>query len=238
MISVLTKNLFIYSRQEVWFYNGEKINAANNTLYYLSSVLPQGKLKHIKEVQTTIINLQEDANTLFKNLMPNYRNEIRRAEKKRALFNAIDRPDNNFLRYYIKSYYEFAKTKELDPNLNFARLSTFSKNGVLRITLVSLLEEIVTLHAYLVDHNERAVLLYSHHNISFKNNTERGFVNKFHHWMDLLYFKENEIKKYDMGGIDFENTPGIAEFKKSFGGVQIKSYNFQITSGLYNFLKK
>jgi lipid II:glycine glycyltransferase (peptidoglycan interpeptide bridge formation enzyme) len=238
MLSVITKNMLLYSRQEVWFYNGGKIKSTSNDMYYQSFIKPVFDVKYLRETQTTLINLLEDSENLFNGIKPGYRYEIRRAEKLNAAFQVIEKPDNECLRYYLESYAEFAKTKELDPSLNFARLKAFSGSGALRITKVLISGQVVTMHSYLVDDNERVVLLYSHHNVAYTDKVARGFANKFHHWSDMKYFKEKGIKYYDMGGLDFVNTPGIAEFKKSFGGTEHIAYNFQTTSRLYGLLKK
>ena len=238
MVAVTTKNTFLYSRQEVWFYNGEKVTRTSNNMYYQSFVKPSFEVSYLKETLTTLIDLRENEEVLFSQVDGKYRNEIRRAEKLNAMFKCEDKPDSSFLTSYLKSYSQFAKVKSLDPNLSLERLKAFSESEVLRITSVSIDEKVVTIHAYLVDDKQVAVLLYSHHNVDYADNAARGFANKFHHWKDIMFFKQNGIKHYDMGGLDFVNTPGIAEFKKSFGGTEHKAYNFQTTSRLYKLLKK
>src|SRR4051812_8875892 len=101
MFAIITKNILIYSRQEVWFYNGEGIEHTSNDMFYQSFIIPKFKIKNLQETQTTLINLLENSDTLFKDIKPNYRNEIRRAEKLNPLYQVTERANNKDLQNYL-----------------------------------------------------------------------------------------------------------------------------------------
>jgi lipid II:glycine glycyltransferase (peptidoglycan interpeptide bridge formation enzyme) len=49
------------------------------------------------------------------------------------------------------------------------------------------------------------------------------------HWEDILYFKANGFKVYDLGGVSMDTTnqdrQAINKFKECFGGILVKEYN-------------
>lgn len=238
MITVVTKRLPFYSRQEIWFYAGETFAHKNNDLFYQSLVKPSFRVVGFTESTTSLINLLGSEDNLFEAVKPNTRNEIRRAEKLGAGFKSENLPDSYFIRKYLKTYRSFAGVKNLDPNLNSGRLNVLSKQQILTVTTATLNGTDVTFHAYLRDNQERVVLLYSHFNTEFADDIQRGFINKYHHWKDILMFRNLGISWYDWGGLDHKNTPGIAKFKESFGGTPHTFYSFQMKSGLYSLIKR
>lgn len=50
-------------------------------------------------------------------------------------------------------------------------------------------------------------------------------INQFLFWKVISLLKEDGIKFFDLGGIDSQETPGITQFKKSFGAIKYKLPN-------------
>ena len=53
-------------------------------------------------------------------------------------------------------------------------------------------------------------------------NGRRVYANNFLLWNAVLEMKKRGCIWFDMGGIDEENTPGIAKFKRGLGGKEYK----------------
>ncbi len=56
-----------------------------------------------------------------------------------------------------------------------------------------------------------------------------GRANRLHHWRDMLRFRSEGIRSYDLGGVyrgnDDPEQMNIARFKKSFGGETVERYD-------------
>ncbi len=93
MIELITKNTLLYKRSEVWFYNNQEIQDAQNTLFYHSLVVPSFKTVSLSEITSLVIDLQQDENKILGGIKTNYRNEIRRAETEGVKFEINASPD-------------------------------------------------------------------------------------------------------------------------------------------------
>ncbi|HFK3172490.1 TPA: hypothetical protein ACG1HT_000836, partial [Proteus mirabilis] len=117
-------------------------------------------------------------------------------------------------------YNNFIDFKKLSLNkLSEKRLDKYRNNILL--TSTEIMGEWQSIHVYLII-NEYVELLYSitNHTIDHKI---AGMANRFHHWSDLMFLKNNGCEIYDWGGIAFGDMDGIAKFKLSFGGEEIVS---------------
>ena len=56
-----------------------------------------------------------------------------------------------------------------------------------------------------------------------------GRAHRLHHWKDMLFFKEEGVKTYDLGGVyrgtEDQEQANIARFKTSFGGQPTETYD-------------
>ena len=63
---------------------------------------------------------------------------------------------------------------------------------------------------------------------------EIGRMNKYLHWKDIQYFKNNGFSRYEWGGITDPDKPnGIDKFKMEFGGRVIQCNNYIIPISLF-----
>lgn len=239
MLSIITKKTLLYTRQEIWFWKGEEIKRSNNDMFYVSFVKPEFKTNYFKEVTTLFIDLTQDKEALFSDIKPNFRNEIRRAEKEECVCSIKENFSEKELVQIIKDYQKFAQTKGLDEDLSMDRLGAYCRDKVFMTSTVSCKNEFICTHVYLLNNKISASLLLSFDNITFTDDALRGFANKYLHWQDIVYFKEKDFNYYDFGGVDLVDSPaGIAKFKQSFGGSLVHGYNFSRVSGIYGFLAK
>lgn len=125
--------------------------------------------------------------------------------------------------------------KKKNITFNQKRIFSIQKQNNLCFTYSYFDEAISTIHAYLYDNNI-AVLLHTFHINNKINDNLRSYINKLHHWNDLLLFKEKKLSVYDFGGIDENKYPGISNFKLSFGGKKVKYYNCIKKSGITGLL--
>lgn len=104
-------------------------------------------------------------------------------------------------------------------------------------------------HTYIYG-NGNARLLYScscFREIDKELQKAIGRANKYLHWQDIKFLKQNNVEKYDWGGLSGIDSPnGIDKFKMSFGGEIVEYYNItvlhstkaRIFYGLKNVMKR
>jgi hypothetical protein len=184
-----------------------------------------------KKQKTILIDLEEEKDVLWKNIKNNTRNEIRRGLNGGLIF-YTDVNINEFVDFYNR----FA----IEKGLAILTIDDCKKYGNnLYITGVLVDGKFSVMHAYICDIDESIVtLLYS---ASLRMNSDVdskmiGICNRFSHYQDMLYFKNEGFKLYDWGGIYDGNKDqsqiGIAKFKKSFGG-EIKTTDVFYSLGYY-----
>ena len=184
------------------------------------------KSKFKEDFSTLVVDLSLSEERLFTNVNKKLRYDIRRAINDNTYSISFLKSDD------IKSYKQaiqaldlFLKNRKL-PRLNLQKLEAMWKNDLLKISIASLngreSGDILGVHVYLVDEKElRSRLLYS-----YSNFLEHPYVNKVHHWKDIIFLKRCGMIKYDFGGISTNgSTDRIDHFKMKFGGVLEQSYS-------------
>jgi hypothetical protein len=205
---------------------------------YLGEPLPNWQSR---EFHTILIDLNHGEGELFRDIKKSTAYEIRRAEKDGIVF-----AEETNLETFRAFYNDFAPTKSLGL-LGKANLSSMAK--FLTITRADLAGANASdgmplcMHAYLVDPEEsRARLLYSATLVRDGAGVDRqilGRANRRLHWLDMLRFKAQGIRWYDLGGIAHMDeqegklaeavtsdaapaTAGIDAFKTAFGGTAVR----------------
>ena len=185
-----------------------------------------------KPKYTKIINLSFNSpDEILNSFRKNTRYDIRKAESYNINFSICE--DINL---FIKFYNKFAIQKnlnEIDENL-FSRYYILGSN--IFITYVKDGENIIVMHSYIIDQKiNRVRLLHSASSNQYlegnsKKNYLLGAANKYLHYMDILYFKNQGFIKYDFGGYAYLTTDkilqGINNFKDQFKGELIEESNF------------
>ena len=194
-----------------------------------------------KHRYTLLIDLTQNTDTIFEKYKTNTRNEIRRAVKEEVDFDL----ETN-LTYFISFYNDFAIKK----GQSLLSYNSLSKIKPLTITKASQNNKTIVMHSYITDIKTKTVrLIYSASNRLDTDSDRRliGWANRFLHHQDMLYFKEKNIKTYDLGGTAHhtkkKDNHHIAKFKKEFGGKITDEYFYEsiphyLALNLSNILNK
>lgn len=227
----------IKSSYAIFLYQSSPLVASNVISNYNHALF------NIEVFYTTVINLTQDLNIIWRNIdQKSTRYEIKRADKldHNIIVNEWDLKLFDFIR-------NFQKKKRL-PLITKKRYNFLSKNAFSFKIIHN--KEIIAAHIFLVDYPKRARLLISatadRTNESIK--TLVSVLNRKLHWYEIQFFKDLGIRFFDFGGINpDQNSPTypITKFKMSFGGDIIKEYNLLLFNmrfigffySLYKFLK-
>jgi lipid II:glycine glycyltransferase (peptidoglycan interpeptide bridge formation enzyme) len=175
-----------------------------------------------RQINTSIIvNLDNTLDEIFSNFSANTRNEIRRACRNNYIYLKIED-----LNTFIDFYNIFSENRARDK-INIDNFRHF-KNNIYISAITSHTGEYLVMHSYIIDSSSGNVRLLhsaSHfREISDKSHRAAiGVANRYLHFKDIEYFKNNFFKKYDFGGISktqkIEDV-NIAKFKNNFGGTE------------------
>jgi hypothetical protein len=130
-------------------------------------------------------------------------------------------------------------------SLNINELNAYKEKNALVITTADINGNNVVYHSY-IKVGSKSRFLHSCSEFRIQDNSMRnaiGRANKFLHWNDWLFLKNEGVEEYDWGGIaSFEEPNGIDKFKLAFGGVHRQYYNLSYTCStkakIYRALKK
>lgn len=162
------------------------------------------------------------------------RNEINRAERENVEVEYYSNESDCFevLNAFSKMYREMYEQKGLKGiELPVKELSGYIKAKQLLISCAKIDGKPIVFHSYVYgDRNSR--LLHSCSEFRTEDNATRnaiGRANKYLHWRDMLYLKNNAVMNYDWGGVSSLSNPnGIDQFKLSFGATPLVYFNFTI----------
>lgn len=205
-----------YSRK--WF-----ARAANpwDFFRFVSYVQFQGEHRPIglrrKKFQTQLIDLTKTEEEIFAGMKKNTCYEIRRTARDGATFT-----EESNLETFRLFFNLFALKKSL-PLLTADYVTALG--AALQVTKAEVNNEILVMHAYLVDRESSRARLFLSANTVTTDQVDRsifGRANRGLHWYDMRLFRDHGYSAYDMGGITIgdrnESTRGIDEFKMGFGG--------------------
>lgn len=189
----------------------------------------------------TILNrLDISEEDIFKGFTSTVRNEVRRSERENVQFGFLDN-----LEEFRSFHNNFASAKGCylaDEGL----IEGYKDN--LLITCAKLNQKILVAHAYLCDFEAKKVRLLLSSNVRLTEEIDLKFIgraNKYLHYKDFTYFKQQGFLVYDFGGYAYNTTDkqrqGINVFKQAFGGVLVKNSDYQsciywCTSRLFYFI--
>jgi hypothetical protein len=178
-----------------------------------------------KKIYTIHLDLTLSLDELLKAINHNFRKDIFY-----CIDNKIEHTINHDQKIFLSFYNEFVKLKGIKKaKSEFIELT--EKNSL--ITSATYNNEILSMHYYLVDNEEKIVTcIYSATKrlLPGVNTSFIGKVNKFLHFKDIEFFKNQGMKIYDFGGYTIGNNTirpnGINTFKERFGGRIVKLYNY------------
>lgn len=229
MLIVQTRTFPLIKTSEVWFYKGASIAVSGKMLFNQSEVKPEGNVFMLAEFHTLALPLTETSEQLFDRINRTFRYHIRKGEGLELEFTQLDFNDENSLPYFVRSFNEFARRKKL-IRLPMWRAKALAKSEGLTVTALKRGKRYINMHAYLHD-GTRARLMTSHPVEQAESESMQGYINKYHHWRDILYFKDKDYRWYDFGGIAPGSEDGRSYFKQSFGGEHQVFYNYIRSAG-------
>ena len=175
--------------------------------------------------QTRLIDLTQPFEQIFQDFGFYNRRNIRRTSKNNLKFSTITS---------MKEFVDFYNTFAAKKHLELLNLNNLKKIPCFTITKITKEEETLAMHFYLTDKNISLVRGFYGASIRLDNSADTklaSLANRYLHYKDLEYFKENGFTTYDWGGTA-EHTKKktnhrIDEFKKQFGGYIVDEYQYE-----------
>jgi hypothetical protein len=184
---------------------------------------------------TLAIDLRRDLKQIFKDLIPNARIRVHKAQKlgdRVTVRRYTGRPDQeNLIDEFVLLYNNFiaGRTASLFP-LSKAQIASYFPNA--ELILMDLDGESICGHLNLVD-KESGVgrMLWSASRRFEDHATARlaGILNVYLHWYEIEKYREQGFQTYDFGGIGgLDDNLGVNRFKLQFGGTIIREHNYMM----------
>ena len=115
-------------------------------------------------------------------------------------------------------------------------LLAYRELGALTLSTAYIEGKAAVYHTHLFDQDVARLL----HSASLYREAEKdnsrnlvGMANRYLHFEEMKYFKQQGIRSYDWGGAGKgEDVLSITEFKESFGGEHVTFHDFTIVTGL------
>ena len=177
----------------------------------------------------TILN--EDEDVLFAKIEKQTRYEIRRIDKEspQAIYLGFnDDISEDALSGFFADYDSFADSKGLH-HINRGHLRAMARQKILILAAAMLQETILVYHTYVFDANKTRLLnsVSMFRSACQFSSNQIGMLNRWLHWSDIKYFKQQGLKFLDWGGINYKNPEiaNITKFKKEFGGEEWIGYS-------------
>lgn len=219
---------------EVWFDENPSLESADVVRFFQRSSPVCGA--HNSPFATPRIDLTAPAETLFQALGSDTRYKVRRAESRDGVrYEAPSvRAEDGALREFASFYDSFARIKG-QPRLSRPRLRAYVAAGVLDLSVAKDESgDSLVWHAHYRGGDTARLLHSASHFRLLDNSHERnriGRVNRYHHWRDMLRFKDEGLAWYDLGGWYTGTTDDeqlrINSFKREFGGTVVDTFDAQ-----------
>jgi hypothetical protein len=218
--------------EEIWYDEEPKKKPNIDILHYIERSQPIQGIQ-LDEFHTMVLDLTQDREKLWHNLRKNNRYKIKRAEQKDpVLYSYWDREriNDNVLSSFLDFHDRFSESQGL-KKIPKARIKSFANAGILDLSLVKSQDgNPLVWHAHCCV-RDRVCFFYG---ASIKNPNDTAYqsmlgrANRYHHWQDILRFKDSGISLYDFGGWYAGNTDtkliNVNKFKEEFGGEIIKNF--------------
>ncbi|MBI3558628.1 MAG: hypothetical protein HY074_20355 [Deltaproteobacteria bacterium] len=206
-----------------------------DAITFLQTTAPVPGAFSTARTSTLIFDLTTDADKLFSGCNATTRKEIHRATEKDALVYAFWRnPPPEVTTEFREFFAQFAASSGIEA-INPVNLKSYAAAGILDISVVRTPQgQALTWHSHTVDKGKVRQLHFASSRASADKEFRYlvGRSNRFHHWQDVLRFKNEGFAHYDWGGIyDGKDDPKklhINEFKMAFGGLPATTYNCEV----------
>lgn len=218
--------------EEVWFDEEPQEKPNVDVVHYVERTQPINGIR-FDEFYTRVLDITKDQESLWNNLGKNNRYKINRALQKDKfvyLWWNKETIENNILNEFFEFHDRFASLQRL-KKISRSRVRSFAEAEILDLSLTKSPDgNPLVWHAHCCVQN-RVVFFYG---ASLKNPNDTSYqslvgrANRYHHWQDILRFKDLGISIYDFGGWYVGKTDqkllNINNFKEEFGGEVVKSF--------------
>jgi Acetyltransferase (GNAT) domain len=182
---------------------------------------------------TLAIDLRRDLEQIYKDLIPNARIRVHKAEKlgdRVTVRRYTGLPgQDNLIDKFVLLYNNFiaGKTASLFP-ISKALIASYFPNA--EIILVELDGEPICGHLNLLDRESGVSRMFWSASRRFEDHaTTRlaGILNVYLHWYEIEKYREQGFRTYDFGGIGgLDDNVGVNRFKLQFGGEIVREHNY------------
>ena len=203
-------------------------NADILKLYGLSAPIPNGSNKCCP---TIVVDLQQPADALWNDVEHKTRKVIRQAV--REGITVVKDSSKPCWDGFRAAYEKLRGRKKNVAVLGVGLISDLAaKNHFVLTASRTPNGTILSWHGYARCHDQvcliNTVSAIDPMNDAHQNNLV-GRAHRLHHWQDMLRFREEGIKFYDLGGVyhgtDDQEQANIARFKRSFGGEAVDRFD-------------
>lgn len=247
-MKISTFKKFNIKISKIWFYNKKEKFINDSDVIQLYGIKDQ--INGLKgNVQYSLyIDLTKNENEIFNNFKKTVKYDINKSENDGVKIEYYDSKElkNNkkIIDTFEIMYNQMYEEKGLKTKLSRDTFESYIDSDMAILSKVSKDNTDIIYHVYLADDNCTR-FLYSCSNFRSDDQNMKNIIgraNKSLHWNDIKYFKQKNLKIYDLGGVrSFNNPNGIDLFKMSFGGEKIVYYNYEyantIKGKIYLFLK-
>ncbi len=175
--------------------------------------------------QTRLIDLTQPFEQIFQDFGFYNRRNIRRASKNNLKFSIV-----TDVKEFVDFYNAFAERK----HLKLQKQKCLEKIPNFTITKITKDGKTLAMHLFLTDKDINLVRGFYGASVRLDNSADTklaSLANRYLHFKELEYFKENGFAIYDWGGTA-EHTKKktnhrIDEFKKQFGGYIVDEYQYE-----------
>jgi lipid II:glycine glycyltransferase (peptidoglycan interpeptide bridge formation enzyme) len=174
--------------------------------------------RNIKPYRTILLDITQSLEQLRKNLEQKWRNNLKRAEKVDLPFQRESSME--FFNRFLSLYRPFIQRKGFDVDL--------SPDFYMEVQNALEIQE--RFQVALCEYNGNWIaghissLLGDTAVNIFRANDEVALTHRASYmlqWQGICYAKEYGCQRYDLGGIDPDNNPGVYSFKKGMGGEEV-----------------
>jgi hypothetical protein len=209
---------------EKYFSNNFSISDAFGFSVYKYSFNSNMSLFFSNKIFTLFIDLNQSLDVLFNKINKNFRKDIQFCIKNNFEFNIVE--DRNT---FISFFNEFSEMKGLNK-ANTAVIESLREHSV--ITSASKDNDMMAMHFYLVDQNQKLVRCLYSATMRLRDDVDKknvGKANKYLHFKEMEFFKNEGFEIYDFGGYNMDKNDtslqGVNTFKERFGGELVEMYN-------------
>lgn len=175
-----------------------------------------------------IIDLTKSENVIVNSIHKDFKYEARRAKKENIQAYVVNPISSKLFDEAYKLYQKFSALKKISI-IDKKYLINYLSTGSLAITCAQYNDKIIQYHIYFRDFDE-IILLASFPNISISDLPDKyyGWSNRLLHMEDILQFKRESIKKYNLGGTGNPGSRGnenIINFKMEMNPQKCEYFN-------------